>query len=217
MSSTREKMRSIVVLAALTGLVAACSEKTTAEQPGGDPAAKESVAFEWSEAPTLDQIPAAAVKGEANGKPFAAKAIYFEPRFRSWTMVIHEAELSRPTGIRPQGQYISISLPEAPAAGMKWTKALKYGDGFFQIQKADGTGLTSWNSQNAYAIEITKWDVKPYDEKRMFQVAGKASGRIAICYKGTGDLKNAWAAGTFEDVLVRYMGKPYWLRKPAGS
>ena len=49
--------------------------------------------------------------------------------------------------------------------------------------------------------------VQPIDE------AGKASGRIAVCYQGGGSFKDSWAAGTFENVPIRYMGKPYWMKE----
>ena len=42
--------------------------------------------------------------------------------------------------------------------------------------------------------------------------SSSASGRVAIVYQGYSDFKNSFAAGTFTDVPVRYMGKPQWVR-----
>jgi hypothetical protein len=172
-------------------------------------------AFEWTEAPTVEQIPAGDITGEASGEPFVVRSVFLEPGFKEWRLVLHEKELKKPTSIRPRGQFISIKLPEAPAAGKVWTREMKYGDGFFQVKKPDDPEkTTSWNAKNAWAIEITNWDVKPYDPKgSIFQEAGRASGRVAVCYKGGGKFKNSWAAGTFKDAVVRYMGKPYWLKE----
>lgn len=159
-------------------------------------------------------IPAGPVVGSANGRPFVVKAVYFQPVFGKWNLILHEQELPKPTAIRPNGQYITIKLGDAIKAGAKLIKPMKYGDGYFQIKKPDdATKTTSWNAKNAYAVEITKWDVADYDKaKGLFQVAGTASGRVAIVYQGYSDFKNSFAAGTFTDVPVRYMGKPQWVR-----
>lgn len=203
-------------------LLVACQKPATPPAGAGTgtatpKAAAQSAAgpFAWTESPSFDAIPAGPVKGEAQGKPFVAGSIFFEPGFKDWRLVVHEGKLDTPTSISPRGQHITISLPEEPAAGKKWTRPLKYGDGYFQInQPEDPTKTTSWNASNAWVIEITRWEIKPYDPKGpIFQEAGKASGRIAVCYQGSGAFKNAHAAGVFEHAVVRYMGKPYWLRE----
>ena len=163
-------------------------------------------------APTIESIAAGPVKGEASGKPFAVATVYFEPGLSKWRLVLHEGKFDKPTAISVKGQSINIDLPEPPAAGKKWTRELKYGDGYFQINKKDDpSSSTSWNATNAWAIEITKWETKPWDPKGSpFQVAGKASGKVSVCYKGSGDFTDSWAAGTFEDAPIRYMGQPYF-------
>jgi hypothetical protein len=47
----------------------------------------------------------------------------------------------------------------------------------------------------------------------MFQVAGKASGKVYVAYKGYGDFKSSGVAGEFKDVVVRYMGEPFYMKK----
>jgi hypothetical protein len=166
-------------------------------------------------APTIESIPAGPVKGQASGKPFVVATVYFEPGLGKWRLVLHEGKFDKPTEIGVKGQSINIDLPEPPAAGKKWTRELKYGDGYFQINKKDDpSSSTSWNGTNGWALEITKWDVKPWDPKGSpFQDAGKASGKVSVCYKGSGDFTDSWAAGTFADVAVRYMGQPYYDKK----
>ena len=198
-------------------------------EPAGSPASpaapakKAAPAFKWTAAPTLDAIPDGAIKGMANGVPFEVKSVVIQPSFGKWSIKLWDKELKRPTGIAMGGQSINLSLPPGQiAAGFKRVKALKYGDGYFQIRKDPKTDkTTSWNAKNAYAIEITKWDVKPHDPKgRIFQYAGRASGRIAVVYKGYGDFKDSYAAGTFTNAVVRYMGKPRWKKaetKTAGK
>ena len=43
--------------------------------------------------------------------------------------------------------------------------------------------------------------------------AGKASGRVVAVFRGSGDFENSYAVGTFEDAVVRYMGKPRWFEE----
>jgi hypothetical protein len=114
-----------------------------------------------------------------------------------------------------------MDLTEAPVAGKNWTRKMEYGAGYFQINNdpANPEATTSWNADNAWVFEVTKWDVKEWDPNGpLFQEAGKASGRIAVCYKGdpTG-IQSSWIAGTFTDAVVRYMGKPYWLEAGAAK
>ncbi len=225
-------MSTCKLLSVVAGLALALGACKTEEKKVTDPAAGSAAgsaatkpepaaggagggAFICKDAPAVEKIPAGPVKGEANLKPFVAKAIYFEPGFKAWRMIVHENALSSPTGLVTGGQSINIDLPEDPAAGKKWTRPMKYGDGYFQIVKPDDPqNTTSWNASNAWAIEITKWEQKPYDPKgSVFQEAGKASGRIAVCYQGGGSFKDSWAAGTFENVPIRYMGKPYWMKE----
>ena len=168
-------------------------------------------AFAWSEEPSLDKIPATPVVGEANGKPFKVSTILFEPAMRGgWRMVIADKKLDSPTGILVGCQHIDFDLSEEPAAGKKMTRKMQYGGGYFQIEQADKPGqTTSWNGDNAWVLELTKWDARPYDEKgSLFQSVGTASGKVAVVYKDAAGFKRSWAAGTFENAAIRYMGKP---------
>jgi hypothetical protein len=167
--------------------------------------------FKYSESPTLDMIPDGPITGEASGKSFAGKTIVFQPSYNGkWEMIIADVEFSSPTDIIMSCQHIDIDLPEAPATGKKLTRAMKYGDGIFQIQSTDDPKeTTSWNADNAWVIEFTSWDAKPWNASGdMFQQCGTASGKIAVCYKGSGSFKNSWAAGTFKNAPIRYMGEP---------
>jgi hypothetical protein len=77
----------------------------------------------------------------------------------------------------------------------------------FQI--ASGIGTTSWNDDNAYYLQVDSWDARPWDPKGPpYQVAGKASGKIIVVFKGSGKHKDSGLAGVFTDAIVRYMGKP---------
>jgi hypothetical protein len=177
--------------------------------------------YTWTEAPTLETIPLVPAAGMANGKPMGVAAVVFEPGTTAWKLVLADKALEGPTGLITSGQSVNIDLPEAPAAGKNWTRKMEYGAGYFQINNdpANAEATTSWNADNAWVLEVTKWDVKPWDANGpLFQEAGKASGKISVCYKGdpTG-IQSSWIAGTFTDAVVRYMGKPYFLETGAAA
>lgn len=182
----------------------------------GDPAPE----FKLVEKPTAADVTAGPVTGSAQGHKFEPKTIYFEPSSeKGWRMTLADKPIAKPTDFTPMGsQAINIDLKEDKlAAGKKLTRAMKYGDGYFQIvQPKDATSTTSWNTDNAWYVEITKWDVKPFDPKAsMFQEAGKASGKIYVVFKANNftqkdGFKHSGVAGTFTDAIVRYKGKPAW-------
>jgi hypothetical protein len=177
--------------------------------------------YTWTEAPTLETIPLVPAAGMANGRPMGVAAVVFEPGTSAWKLVIADKALDGPTGLITSGQSVNIDLTEAPAAGKNWTRKMEYGAGYFQINNdpANLEATTSWNADNAWVIEVTKWDVKPWDANGpLFQEAGKASGKFSVCYKGdpTG-IQSSWVAGTFTDAVVRYMGKPYFLETGAAA
>jgi hypothetical protein len=174
--------------------------------------------FAWTETPAFNQIPATPVGGMANGRAFTAAAVIFEPGSDSWRMMIRDKPLGEPTAVATGGQSVNLDLPEAPTGPGNWMRPMEYGGGYFQIgndpQNPEST--TSWNADNAWALEITQWQVAEYNPSgSMFQQAGVASGRIAVCYKGGGSIQNSWVAGTFQNAIVRYMGEPYWLKPGA--
>ncbi len=177
--------------------------------------------YQWTDKPVIDSVPQAPLGGMANGRPFATQAIIIEPIGDKWKMKIHDKPLENPTSLIMGGQAITIDLPFNPGAGASFTREMAYGDGYFQINNdpANLEATTSWNAENAWAIEITKWEVSDYDpDGDLYQMAGTASGRIAVCYKGnpTG-IQNSWLAGNFEDATVRYIGKPYFMEKGKSS
>ena len=200
-----------IIFALVIGLIAAFISMNAFSEttPPAAPAAGAEVPG-FTQTPALDKIPNAPIKGVVNGRPFEGKAVYFEPYFGKWKLVIAEKALKEATDLLDTCQYFNIDIDEPPAAGKKLAHPWEFGKGYLQVQKTDKPGdNTSWNTENAWVLEITKWDVKPYDEKgKMFQQAGTASGHVYITYGGGTDIKQSWAAGTFTDVPVRFMGKP---------
>ncbi|MCA9627062.1 MAG: hypothetical protein KC766_05335 [Myxococcales bacterium] len=199
------------VPAAATASAAPSAEKPRAEEP--PPSGP--VTYKWSDTPKPEEIPDEPLNGDANGRRWEPQSVVIEPGVKQgWVMNFYEKKLEKPTGFVSGSQFITLRLPEAPKKGAKMKKDMKYGDGFFQIKNPDQDGLTSWNSSNAYYVEFTDWDVKPFDESgSTSQVAGTASGKVYIAYKGAGSFANSGLWGTFKDAIVRYRGKPYWLKE----
>ena len=165
--------------------------------------------WRFQEAPTSADAPTTPIRGQdANGTPMEIKTVVFEPGSGEWTLRLGDQPLSDPTFPHLKGQHISIDLPKGtPAAGSVWSKKLKSGGAMFQI--IEGKGSLSWNSDNAWFIQIDAWEAKPYDPKGApYQVAGKASGKVYVAFKGDSTHKDCGVAGVFKDAVVRYIGKP---------
>ncbi|MCB9634811.1 MAG: hypothetical protein H6721_22015 [Sandaracinus sp.] len=216
--------RSILLLLALAGL-SACSDSTeetaappTVESAPPTPAAP--ATFEYTEEVSTSSIPAFPVKGMASGREIEIRSIFFQPRFDQWGVSFSTAELATPTSIQPGGDSETVNLTDLPqelGVGVFEHGIDESGGGYFQIkQLEDPTRTTSWNTRLAYVLEITKWEVQPWTaEGRMFQDAGRASGRVVAVFRGReGGFQNSWIAGTFEDAVVRYMGRPRWIPDP---
>ena len=167
---------------------------------------------EWSAAPTREMIPNRAISGEVNGELFEANAVFFQPSFGRWELVIAEGALERPTSITTEGRFVVITLPEAPQSGSVFTQAMQYGRGYFQVPKPDDPeNMTSWNARNAFIVEITAWEEEAYDPDGMlFQAVGKAAGKVYVSYSGEGleGFSNSFIAGSFDNGIIRYMGRP---------
>jgi len=189
-------------------------------QAEAEPAAP--ATFEYTEALSAEVIPNAPVKAMANGRELEIDTVLFQPRFDEWSMTLSPAELDRPTAIlsgMPEAVNLS-DLPQEMGVGT-YTHAIdESGGGYFQIQKIDDPeSTTSWNTNMAYHLEITEWNASDYDpEGSLFQEAGTASGKVVAVFRGReGSFANSWVAGTFEDAVVRYMGKPRWLDEEEGD
>lgn len=221
-------MNRITTTLALVLTLAGCSEEAeppeanaapgteTAEAEPEAPAAPET--FEYTEELSADVIPNSPVTAMANGRPIEIKTVLFQPRFNEWGMTLSTAELDRPTAILAgMKEAVNLSdLPQEMGVGTYTHGIDESGGGYFQIQKIDEPErTTSWNTNTAYHLEITEWTAGDYDpEGSMFQEAGRASGKVVAVFRGReGSFANSWVAGTFENAVVRYMGRPRWMEE----
>lgn len=174
----------------------------------------------FTDTPTLDQIPNWPPKGEVNGTLYKAGTVLFAPINGTWEMQVIDRKIdpfkgigyARTTPGNKGLQSLHITLKDPPKAGKVYDRKMSYGGGHWQIQNTPGSeDTTSWNTQYAMVLEITKWDLKPYEEGgKHYQQGGTASGRIYVCYKSSelSRIESSFVAGVFEDVPIIYYGRP---------
>ena len=175
-----------------------------------------SAVYSFTEQPSLDTVPEHFILGQVDGKDFIGKTMHFEPEFDQWALKIYDTTFETPDDIYVMDcREMALELPEPPAAGKTMSKTnIEIGEGgkdAYVILAPDTapTEFEIWNADNAWVLQITDWEVGPYDPDGMnVQIAGKASGKIALCFKGNDDHKDSWIAGTFTDIPVRYNGEP---------
>ena len=213
--------RGLISVAATAVLISGCSvgQQIVTNKEVQEKVSEKVVAapetFNYTENPTLAMIPDKPAQGEFNGQAFEVKTVIFQPGYDGkWELLLMKKKMEDPTDVMREGQYFNLGLNAKPGSGVVMTHKMEFGGGLCQIKKIDNPEeTTSWNSDNAWVLEITQWDVKPWDpEGDIFQVAGTASGRVAVCYKGTCGFADSWVAGTFSGAIVRYMGEPDWVQ-----
>lgn len=159
--------------------------------------------FTWTETPDLRQIPAAPVHGDARGHAFTPASIFFERRMgrngEEWSLVMSTEPSIGVPGI--EHETLTVRFDRAPRRGRS-TRTLASGGGYWQV--CVGLGTTSWNADNGYAMEITRWQTgrcTPGEDGGPARL-GTASGRIALVYRGTSESERGWVAGRFENVPI---------------
>ncbi|MFO8070736.1 MAG: hypothetical protein R6V85_02570 [Polyangia bacterium] len=176
--------------------------------------------FEWTKAPRLEDIPEGRIRGVIDGRPFTADWVCVQPGlYRSWRINIsREKPVGGPLGLTYGVEFATIYLSEPPEAGGEQLRAMAPDEkGFVFLvdgepgEKGKKAAGEKWHSSCAWAVEITSFEVKDWDpEGQMGQLAGEASGRLALCCEAEGGVERSWLAGEFEHAPVRYMGVPWW-------
>ena len=147
--------------------------------------------------------------GFRNGVEFTPKGVWIEHREAGWVLVLNEEALAYPTELLSRGQRVEIPLRGKPSAQLQNQSNSEESQAQWRIPSSPMPGKTKeWESRSEYSLELLQWKIKPYNVKKgVFQVAGKASGRLMIQFVDNQGI-HGWVVGKFEDVLVRYMGDP---------
>jgi hypothetical protein len=126
-----------------------------------------------------------------------------EFRRGEWSLEIHNAV----------GSAIGTTLivpPKAGAVSVADAASHTYGHAFLTSEENKGTSLDSVGYAR-HRIELTRWDVAPYDPANPSRSAGYASGRLYVATPSTGKVGDPDAsicAGEFEDAVVTYRDDP---------
>jgi len=213
-------MMRAAVMMCLVGVLTGCGKKEVAEPAAPEPTATPIPEFTYTDTPTLDMI-GGEVRGEVDGVAFNPVTMYIEPGLSGWTLKVLEKELDSPEDIfMDDSGALTLEFAKAPAAGQTYDHPMEFSDelnGYFLVKGTEdynGDGEPDyeiWNSENAYVVEITDWELAPFNpEASDFQVAGKTSGKFALCVPASSSHPASWVAGTFTDIPVRYSGEPSW-------
>ncbi|EYF06151.1 hypothetical protein [Chondromyces apiculatus] len=161
-------------------------------------------ALTWTKTPKLDDAPKTVAVSDANGMAVEMATAEVSRSQGEWRIEIGE-DKELPFEER---QSVTVYLKEAPKKGAKPSVPFGQNRGYFQIKKPDG-GTTSYNCDNAWAIEFTSWEVKPYDKaKKGIQEVGRAQGRIVVMSDTSGEgYKPSWVAGTFDAPVTLWDGQ----------
>jgi hypothetical protein len=144
------------------------------------------------------------IRGVLRGKPLVALKVDIEFRSGGWSLEVLNAS----------GSSIGTTLVAAPTVGaisFADASTKTFGHAYLTSEENKGTSLDSVGYAR-HRIEITKWDVPPYDPaKKSNQSAGYASGRLYIATPSTAKLTDpdsSICAGEFEDAVVTYRDDP---------
>lgn len=167
-----------------------------APSPTPKPAAAPPANFVFKPSPTLADIPDKPLHGKVIGKAFDSATVSVKYDDSSWALEVAFADK----------QFFNVILAETAApmkAGHTLQKERACCWGYLHHVPEGQSRATSLNAPNGFVVEVTGWDVRPYDEAGMMkQPAGTLKGRLAVAYD-----ENNWVAGTFETTF-EYFGPP---------
>jgi len=160
---------------------------------------------------SLTAIPDISLEGCSGGEVFEISSVVVQPGYGNpWDIFLCEHELEDELGPWPAGRLINIELDAEPETGAVFRRTKKPGGGFFLVRAKGPLGeYLTRDTMNSWIIEFVEWDVDPYDpEEAPAQEAGSAEIRIAACFAAEDEIGDSGVAGEFDDVLVRYLGRP---------
>ncbi len=159
--------------------------------------------FEYTEAPTVEDIPTGPITGMVHGRPFTARTIRIEKKDDdTFQMQISDGELAIPDSItstisNDNGWRFRFTVSEGSLAAMQWAvddqKTFDDEHVYYYYYQGDDKPPMSVNGPWGAALEITEWTVtEPSEDSR---VIGTMKGRVALVMRET---DRSWAAGEFE-------------------
>jgi len=177
-------------------------EPPVAEEPAEKPAVAVEE-FEYTEAPSVEGIPAGTVSGMMHGEAFAAQTIRIEKKDDdTFQMLISNGQLSDPNKVTStinddDGWRFRFTVAEGSATTLQRAidddKTFDDEHVYYYYDQGDDKPTMSVNGPWGAALEITEWtQQQPAEGSR---VIGSVKGRVALVMR---DADKSWAAGEFE-------------------
>ncbi len=188
------------------------------EEPAEEPATEAAQAetptvadFEWTEAPTVDQIPSGTITGMVNGQAFEAKMVRVEKDEEGvFKLHVHNKapdDPDDPTGMITDDDGWTLTFTMEEGATEQFVRAISDDKGddehvYYWYQQEDGTPM-SMNYSWGAALEITEWTVEQPDEEAetFHTILGNIKGRVALVMD---DDEKSWCAGEFDAVYYEW-------------
>ncbi len=181
------------------------------EAPGAMPegeAAAVPTDFEWTEAPTVDMIPAGPIHGMMNGEPFEAKTVRIE-KDEEGTFELNISNVAveddDPTDMisGDDAWQLTFTVTEGEAGEWTWTvsdeKDFDTEHVYYYYQQGEDEGPMSVNYGWGAALQITDWTVEEPSEGS--RVLGNVKGKVVLVMDT--DTKD-WVAGEFDAVYYEW-------------
>jgi len=177
-------------------------ETAPAEQPTTEEPAAKVAEFEWTDTPTVEDIPAGPVTGMLDGKPFVPQTVRVEKNDDgSFDLQLSSKALEDPNDSAAlisgdDGWEFTFTMEEGTTGILQWAVGddKTYGKEhvYYWYDRGD-EGPMSVNYPWGAAMEITEWTVQEPVEGS--DVVGTIKGRVALVMQ---DDAKSWVAGEFE-------------------
>lgn len=178
-----------------------------APEPEGEPAtpvATEVAQFEWTAEPTLDSIPAGAITGMLNGKPFIARTVRVEKDDDdTYLLKISNKPLEDPSDpagaiTDDDGWELTFTAPEGEPVELTWAvsdekQGIDVEHVYYWYAQGEDKGPMSVNYPWGGALEITEWTAREPEEGS--DILGRIKGRVVLVMD---DDQKSWVAGEFD-------------------
>lgn len=181
-------------------------DEPVAEEPGVEEPEEPAAApgeFEYTQAPSVEDIPAGPVSGLLHNQAFTAQTIRIEKKDEgTFQMQISNGELTIPDSVTStinddDGWRFRFTVPEGSTTTREWAiddeKTFDDEHAYYYYDQGEDRPAMSVNGPWGAALEITEWtEEEPGDSGR---VIGTMKGRVALVMR---DTDRSWAAGEFE-------------------
>lgn len=187
---------------------AAQVDEPVAEEPD-EAGAAALTAFEFTETPSVEMIPAGPIAGLMRGEAWTAQTVRVErnapDRFR---MQISNGELSDPEKItsmilNDDGWRFRFAVTEGSKTTLQWAiddeKTFDDEHAYYYYEQGDDKPTMSVNGPWGAALEITEWTQHESPSDR--NVIGTMKGRLALVMR---DRDKSWAVGEFEALVYKW-------------